>query len=155
MPLRFPYLVRPSPVPVYPLGGALTRSYPIFPVDVTGMLSHKLGEGLLDSGSDDTILPANLAPVLGVDLHNAPEGEAKGMGGLPLRYRYATVRLHVTDLRDTCEWDAIVGFVNLPLRRLVLGRTGFLQYFDTKLLGLGAVVELEPNASFPGQHTIH
>ena len=68
----------------------------------------------LDSGSDDTLLPAYLATRLGIDLDQAPQGEAGTVGGAPVPYRYATVTLRLSDGSEECQWDAIVGFVAAP-----------------------------------------
>jgi hypothetical protein len=56
-----------------------------------------------DCGADDTLLPAHLAPRIGIDLDQAPEGEAGTVGGPPISYRYATVRLRLSDGYEECE----------------------------------------------------
>jgi len=111
-------------------------------------------DGLLDTGANDTVCPDVLAPLLGLDLTNAPEGEATGAGGPVLIVRYATVRLRITDMKETCEWDAIVGFAPLGMSRVLLGQTGFLQYFDVSLLNPFREIILTPNSSFPGLHIV-
>ncbi len=155
MALRFPYLVRHSSRPVIPLGGILFRTYPQFAVVLATVHKTAIYDGLLDRGADDTILPVDLASVLGVDLTQAPEGEARGFAGTTQRCRYASVRLRITDTHESCVWDALVAFVSVPMKRLLLGRTGFLQFYDAKLLGLAEELQLEPNTSFPGQHVVH
>jgi hypothetical protein len=109
----------------------------------------------VDSGSDDIILSADKASLLGIDLTNAPEGHAKPFGGGAIRYRYASVRIRVTDLRETCEWETVVGFVNRPLRWYVFGQAGFFQFFDVSFVPPFREVILDPVAAFPGQHIIH
>src|SRR5207302_5653214 len=105
--LRFPYLVRPSSRPVIPLGGIMARTYPQFAVVLATAHKTAVYDGLLDSGADDTILPVDLAPVLGIDLTQSPEGEARGFAGATQRCQYAFVRLRITDTRETCVWDAM------------------------------------------------
>jgi hypothetical protein len=119
--LRFPYLTRPSHRPVVPLGGVLYRRYPIFPVNIIAPNATTVRDGLLDTGADDTIYPESIAQSLAIDLTGALEGEARGIGGPSLRIRFATVRLRITDFKETCEWDAIVGFAPLAMGRMLFG----------------------------------
>jgi hypothetical protein len=62
--------------------------------------------------------------------------------------------MRVSDGVEACEWSAIVGFVDLPLRWAILGHAGFLDYFDTEFLGAHREVVIYPNSSFHGQHSI-
>ncbi|MBI3468136.1 MAG: hypothetical protein HY000_34450 [Planctomycetes bacterium] len=153
--MRFPYLALPTRQPIYPLAGARVRHRPIVPVRIIGPLGSRLRDGSLDSGSDDTLLPRHLARRLGIDMQGAPQGEAKPIGGPSIPYHYATVTLLVTDGRETCQWEATVGFIDAPLRWAVLGHAGFLQFFDTELHGARREAILNPNASFPGHHAAH
>ena len=109
----------------------------------------------IDSGSDDTLFPAYLAPRLGIDLTNAPVGEAGTIGGPSVPYRYAKARLRLSDGYEECEWEAVVGFVTIPMRWAVLGHASALQYFDLQLLGFQREVALVPNLSFPGSYVVH
>ena len=153
--MRFPYVALPTRRPVYPLGGILVRHRPLVAIQVRGPSGTRSLTATLDSGSDDTILPAYLAPRLGIDLAQAPEGEAGTVGGPSIPYRYATVRLRLSDGYDECEWDAIVGFVAAPMRWAILGYAGTLQYFDLHLMGSRREALLTPNASFPVRHAVH
>jgi hypothetical protein len=153
--MRFRYVSLTTRLPVYPLGGVRVRHRPLLAVEITGPLRSRLLDASLDSGSDDTIFPDYLAPFLGVDLANAPEGESRAVGGVPNAYRYASVTLRLTDGSEECEWEATVGFIAAPLRWSILGLTGVLQFFDVQLLGARREVILTPNSSFPGRHTAH
>ena len=153
--MRFPYVALPTRRPVYPLGGVLVRHRPLVAVQVRGPSGARSLTATLDSGSDDTLLPAYLAPHLGIDLVHAPAGEAGTVGGTPISYKYAMVGLRLTDGYEEFEWDGIVGFVAAPMRWAILGCAGALQYFDLQLLGLLREALLIPNTSFPGRHVIH
>jgi hypothetical protein len=150
--MRFPYLPLPSRRPIPSLGGTQVRHRPLVPVHLIGPGGSRLLDGNLDSGSDDTLFPMYLTPHLGIDLSGAAEGEAGAVGGLPIRYRYARVTLRVADGSEACQWDAIVGFIDAPLRWAILGHAGFLQHFDVQLLGDRREALLTPNPSFPGRH---
>ncbi|HZY88184.1 MAG TPA: aspartyl protease family protein [Gemmataceae bacterium] len=153
--MGFPYLPVALPGPVYSLGGQTTRHYPVLPATVSTQAGVVLRDGLLDSGAADTIFPVAVAQKLGIDLRNAPTGQARQAGGGPLTYHFAAVTLRISDGQETCEWPAIVGFVAAPMRWALLGQTGFLQFFDVTLFGARRAVELTPNATFPGRHTVH
>jgi hypothetical protein len=151
----FPYLPLQTTGPIPSLGGGAIRYRPIISTRVSGSLGSRLYDACVDCASDDTIFPASLARTLGIDLTGAAQGEAQPVGGMVVRYSYATVALRLTDGLETCEWSAIVGFVNLPLRWALLGHAGFLDYFDTELRGARRDLVITPNSSFPGQHILH
>jgi hypothetical protein len=118
-------------------------------------LESRIYDGCLDCASDDTIFPLSLARKIGIDLKGAPQGEAHPVGGLSIPYAYAIVTLCLSDGLETCEWQATVGFVDLPLRWALFGHAGFLDFFDTELRGAGRNVTIAPNSSFSGRHTTH
>ncbi len=153
--MRFPYIALPTRRPVYPLGGASVRHRPLVALEVRGPSGTRPLTATLDSGADDTLVPTYLAAPLGIDLARAPTGESGTVGGPPVLYNDATVRLRLTDGYEECEWDAIVGFVAAPMRWAILGHAGALQYFDLQLLGYRREALITPNTAFPGRHVIH
>jgi hypothetical protein len=150
----FPYLPLPTRRPVPSLGGISVRYRPILPVRVFGPVGSRLYDGCLDCASDDAIFPLSLARKLGIDLRGAPQGEARLVGGMVVPYSYAKVMLRLSDGVETCEWQALVGFVDLPLRWALLGHAGFLDSFDTDLRGARREAFLAPNSLFVGTHTL-
>ena len=96
----------------------------------------------------------SLARKLGIDMDGAPQGAAHPVGGTVVPYRYALVTLRLSDGLETCEWQATVGFVDLPLRWALLGHAGFLNFFDTNLRGARREVSIAANALFSGTRTI-
>jgi hypothetical protein len=153
--MKFPYIALPTRRPVYPLGGALVRHRPLVPLEVRGPSGTRPLTAALDCGADDTLVPAYLAPHLGIDLTQAPEGQSGTVGGPSVPYHYAAVRLRLSDGYEECEWDAIVGFVAAPMRWAILGQAGALQFFDVQLLGSRREALIAPNATLPGRHVIH
>jgi hypothetical protein len=142
--------VATAPLPA--LGGSLIRPRPILAVRIAGPGQAWLRDGLLDSGSDDTVFEDAIAALIGLDLRDAEERELGIVGRpQPVRCRYAAVNLRITDgLRETYEWKAVVGFVATRLRYSLLGYAGFLQYFDAEFRGADREAILIPNRSFPG-----
>jgi predicted aspartyl protease len=109
-------------------------------------------DGLLDTGSDETVFEEGLAAALGIDLSQAEERQVGLVGRTkPACCRYARVELQITDGRqEVFRWPAVVGFVATALRYSLLGHAGFLQFFDAEFRGAAQEVVLTPNASFPG-----
>jgi hypothetical protein len=144
-----PCLVR-TPVPG--LGGATVVPRPLLAVRITGPSGSRLRDGLLDTGADETILDPSVAPLIGVDLSQAPQREVNLVGRGRILCRYASVQLRITDGKaKTYEWDTIVGFAPFPVLRGLLGFAGFLQFFDAHFRGADQEVTLLPNALFPGR----
>lgn len=150
MSLRFPYQPQNLVVPAWTLYGATTRYRPIVSVPILGPLGGRLRDGLLDTGSDDTVFPASDAALIGVDLSNAPQGGAKGVGASGSGLRYAEVELRLTDGQEYRRWQARVGFTDTPLRYALLGHAGVLQFFTAKFDGDRHEVELTVNGTYPG-----
>jgi hypothetical protein len=115
-------------------GGALTRT------------------SLLDTGADDTVLPDWIATAVGLDLAGAEERPIGLAGRTPLRCRYASLAIQISDgARETYRWTAVVGFVDAAvLTRPLLGYAGFLRYFDAEFRGADQEVIRIANRSFPG-----
>ena len=148
-----PYIPCAATKPIPSLGGSLIRYRPVMAVRLTGPTNTKLRDGLLDTGSDDTVFTESIARLIGVGLHNAQE-RLVGLAGRPqpVRCRYAPILLRITDgLAETYEWTAIVGFVPGPLHYNLLGQAGFLQYFRADFDGEANLVTLTPKPSFPGR----
>lgn len=154
--MRFSYRPLRTPRPAFSPAAGTTRFLPIFAVGLIHAGRMMSMDGLLDSASSDTIFPLLRARQLGIDLSRAPIGRSVQAGGVPLTYRYAPVRLHISDGLETCQWDALVGFLDVPGKmRATLGHAGFLEFFDTFLYGARREVEILPNAAFAGSHAVH
>lgn len=135
--MRFPYVPGAVKNPVPSLGGSLTRPRPIFAARVIGSTGSQLIDGLLDTGSDDTVFEEWVARLIGVDLTQTIERDIGLVGRVqPVRVRYATVRLRITDgVQEIYEWPAVVGFTAIKLRYPLFGFAGFLQYFNVEFRG--------------------
>jgi hypothetical protein len=95
--------------------------------------ARRLRYALLDTGSQDTLFPAELAEPLGIVL-----------GGTTRRIRWRgqpfAVELHIVELelgRDgiTWRWRARVGFTTAPLAYALLGQHGCLEFLDATFRG--------------------
>jgi hypothetical protein len=149
--MRFRYKPFRTKAPVVSLGGRQERPRPIIPITMVGPAGSKLFEGKLDSHADDTVFPEQDAALLGIDLTNAPQGAAAGIGQLPVPVKYAQVTLRMTDGKEFREWVAWVGFTSvLTSKQALLGFAGCLQFFTTTFYGHLEEVELTVNPLYPG-----
>src|SRR5262245_43255491 len=107
MSLLFRYTPLLAKRPIASLGGRWDWPLPLILVTLVGPSGSYVKESLLDTGATDTVFPDGAATTIGLDLSQAPVGEAGGVGGgvLPLRYAPATFR--ITDGKEFREWTAI------------------------------------------------
>ena len=150
--MRVRYLHAQARQPIPSLHGSLIRPRAVMPIRIIGSSGSWLTDAVLDTGSDDSVFEAWIAAAIGIDLTHA-EGRDLGIVGRPqpVRCRYASVRLRITDGgQETYEWPAVVGFVGAPLRYPgMLGFAGFFQFFDAHFLGRDLEVILTANSAFP------
>jgi hypothetical protein len=152
MSMKFPYKSIKLQKPAWTLRGRHDRPRPLLTAALIGPSTGSSipQQGLLDTGSDDTVFSELLASLIGVDLTHAPIGEASGIGGGTAILRYAEVVLRLSDGREHREWTARVGFTSAPLRRPLFGFAGFLQFFTASFHGDREEVELTINRLYQG-----
>ena len=150
MSLRLRYKLVPTKKPVVSLGGRMVRPRSLVVVSVIGPGGTSIEMAHLDPGSDDCVFPAALAAKIGVDLVNAPTGEAAGVGMDPVALRYGRVRLRLANGGERYEWPAWVAFTDAPINRPLLGFAGCLQFFTATFHGDREEAELLTNSFYPG-----
>lgn len=151
MSLLFPYRPFRTRKPTWPLNGRWDRPKPVINITLLGRNATYVGPALLDTGSDDTVFPEQVAVQVGLGLAHAPPGEAAGVGQVAAPLRYAEVTLRITDGREQREWQARVGFTAARLNRPLLGFAGFFQFFTATFHGDREEVELAVNRLYPGK----
>jgi hypothetical protein len=147
--MRFQYRQVKINRPSVALGGRLLRPRTLVTVAVLHSGAYDVLDALLDTGADDTVFPEDVAKHLGVDLTNAPTGEASGVGLAVTRIRFAPVKLRLSGGREFREWIALVGFA-ARLKQPLLGYAGCLQFFTATFYGDLQEVELTINGTYPG-----
>lgn len=147
--MKFPFWQVRFQQPSFSLNGRIERPRPILTVSLIGPKATALEDARVDSGSDDTLFPDDLALRIGLDLSAAPTEVHRSQGSGRLIVRFAEIQFRLTDGIEFREWPAKVGFV-AGLRKSVLGFGGFLQFFTTTLRGDDETVELEVNRLYPG-----
>lgn len=138
--IRFPYRSDPQ--------GGIPRWRPLAHFFVRGAVSRRRVRGLFDTGSDDTVFPLWLAASLGVQL--SPRSHRVIWGGQSFPMQFGNVGFELMDGDVGYQWQATVGFSSAPLRYLLLGNRGCLQFFDATFCGKDLAVELTINRSFQG-----
>lgn len=147
--LRFSYTPVAMARPLWSLQGRCDRPRPLLLVSLIGPTGTDVDEALLDTGSDDTVFPEDVAHAIGIDLTPAPIGVLSGVGSAAGIARYAEVEFRLTDGREFCQWPARIGFTATPLKRPLLGFAGFLQFFRAVFDGEREEVELTTTGSYP------
>jgi hypothetical protein len=111
--------------------------------------SRRLRSALLDTGSQDTLFPLELAAPLGIVLG----GERQTIKWRGQRYwvEYQIAELELAQTGVAWRWRYRVGFTRAPLTYALLGQRGCLDFLDAKLCGADQTVELETNRAFPRQ----
>ena len=154
MAFRYPFISIPTSAPVVSLGGRLAWPRPIIPIVAINPrnLVWRQFRGTIDTAADDTVFHEKTARLLGIDLTNAPVGQAEGTTGVAISVKYADIFLQlISPDGEVVEWRATVAFAEKKTSNPLLGFAGFLQFFDATCWGGFEEVELVPNHLFPGQ----
>lgn len=105
----------------------------------------------MDTGADETLLPLSLAELLAVELEDTTS-QAKGISGDQLMVHHGDVEFEIAGEGQTVRWRSTVGFVAFTSSDdevIVLGHSGWLDYFTATFDGENAELELIPNALIP------
>jgi hypothetical protein len=109
---------------------------------------------VVDTGSDDTLLPLSAGRAVGAKLDKKQTWTVQGFGGQPTTVILGEVTLEMTAASQVFRWPAKVGFVdfNDPVHEVaVLGHSGFLDYFRVICDGHLREIEVDVTPAFPGQ----
>ena len=150
MKLRFNYRSVPTRQPIVSLRGAAARPRPLVRSRLIAAQGRWAPHGAkFDTGADDTLFPWQVGLSLGIDLANAPKGQAHGLGSAPFEVRYADVHVQITDdYQAIAEWSAIIAFTQQTMDYALLGFAGCLEFFTSTFDGERELATLEPNGKF-------
>ena len=141
------YDVRPSLL--YP-DGTIWR--PEVDLTITGPKGHQSTLAILDTGSDQTVLPRTVAERLGVELKSENSCDASGFRGDITTIVPGRIQFQIHSLSRTLVWTATVGFADFTTTDdecTLLGYGGCLEYFTVIFDGANKIFELRPNHCFP------
>jgi len=108
--------------------------------------------GLVDTGSDHTILPMTVARYLGISVRLESGPAASAFGGHRVQLSVGEVILTLQSQGKAINWATEVCFFEFPDQEeesFVLGHSGFLDYFTATFDGKLGTLTLEPNDELP------
>ena len=120
-------------------------------VGPTGVVS---AWALVDTGSDDTLLPLSAARRIGAALDPSQSWTIEGIGGHALPVILGEVTLELVGSNQIFRWLAKVGFIDFADPQdevLVIGHAGCLDFFRVTCDGSQREVEIDVTSAFPGQ----
>jgi hypothetical protein len=121
-------------------------------ITVSGPVGRESTVALLDTGSDQTVLPLSTAQKLGIPLQRERRFDASGVRGDITTMVLGTVQLQINGFSQALKWTATVGFADFPGpddECTLLGYGGCLEFFTALFDGANRIVELHPNHCFP------
>lgn len=149
--MRFPY--ERYDIPSSPLNSETEIFRPEIPIHLIGPTGEFFSLALIDTGADSVVIGATIAKQLGVRLNSKRRWTIHGFAGQSLDARLGDLEIEIVGRTESLCWRLPVAVVDYPAisneELVVLGQTGFLEYFDVRLFGEEHVVELKPNVSFP------
>lgn len=129
--MRFPYLLRGR------------HTYPIVPITLSYQGRSLRTEGLLDSGANISLFPAEIADYLGLSLETGSPTYLSGIGGRILGYQH-----EVTLAVDATIFQASIVFSAEFISSLnILGRDNFFEQFRITFNERLKFVEIETEDS--------
>lgn len=125
---------------------------PEIPITVIGPSGEAACIGLVDTGSDSTILPMSLAKYLGIAVHPLTGPPARAFGGYRVQLFQSDVRFRLESEEESVNWAGPVCFFDFPAKEeetVILGHSGFLDYFTAIFDGKLGTLTLLPNDELP------
>jgi hypothetical protein len=98
--------------------------------------------GLIDSGSDITIIDYEFGEALDIDIKKGIKGEVVGVGGgiIKVYFHQIGFSIHDGSKESPIKYDSIVAFgysrfpKTMPQQTAILGTLGFFDHVDVKLM---------------------
>ena len=151
MTIHAKYLQYYPPGPLLSAQGWGYQPRPVVRVEIIGPNQKSTTvTALVDSGSDETVFPKDVADRLGIPL-TPVKTAISAHPGLSYKLWYGPVALSISDGLVTRTWDATVAFTDAQFHiPFVLGYAGCLQYFDVTFRGRAEELELHRNSTYPG-----
>lgn len=145
--MRFPFQHYRTPPSLVDGSEELWR--PEIPFHLIGSTGELFTYGLLDTGADGVLISRSIADDVGIVREESLRWHVRGVSGASLEAVLGHVEIEVIDHQESQCWLMPVGVVTFddPANDdiVLLGQTGFLQYFDTRFFGAKHFVELLPN----------
>jgi hypothetical protein len=125
---------------------------PVIPVTVIGLAGSRSYFGLVDTGSDNTILPKSIGDVLGIPLRVSPGPPASVFGGGRVPLLLGEAELQLEQGNEVLRWRAMLHFhefLNADDETVILGHASFLDYFTATFDAQQGELTLTANDDLP------
>jgi hypothetical protein len=125
---------------------------PEVPITILGSAASGTYVGLVDTGSDNTILPKSIADDLGIATQATTGPAASVFGGSRVELLAGKAILRLEAESTILTWETAVYFFDFPSadeETLILGHAGFLEYFTATFDGKAAELTLVANDDLP------
>lgn len=136
------------PVPAIGAPGTVLIDRPSIPIRLIGPGGDALVFGLLDTGADNTLIPASLQRPPGLYISPGMSGSIGGIGGPTIIAHFVTIDLAIGRGRVVHRWSAMVGLY--PGSKVILGQFGVLEHFVAGFNHRRRVATLRPAGTLPG-----
>ena len=101
-------------------------------------------DALVDTGSDLTLLPDDIAPVIDINLSSVPACEIFSALGTRGLYKPFDLILELRRFPEVTRWKASVGFLTRPMAYAILGTRGFFEYFAVSYNSRLGTIDVTP-----------
>jgi predicted aspartyl protease len=125
---------------------------PEIPLTVFGPGGKGTYTALVDTGSDHTILPKSIADVLQIPIRAASGTPATAFGGHRVQLFVGEVTFELTEETEVLRWSAQAYFFDFAEDEdecVILGHSGFLDYFTATFDGKQGILTLIANDELP------
>jgi hypothetical protein len=125
---------------------------PEIPVTVAGPNGSATYLGLVDTGSDHTVFPKSIADDLGIPLQPSSGQDASAFGGHRIQLLIGEAVLGLEADEDSLTWQTPIFFHDFKAKEeetVILGHSGFLDYFTATFDGKQGALTLIPNDELP------
>lgn len=140
-------------IPASPLDQSVELFRPEIPLRLIGETGDIRVFGLLDTGADAVVIGRELAKCIGMRIDESVSWEVRGLGDRVHTAFLGQVDVELISGSESACWRMPVSVVGLRDAAdediVLLGQTGFLQYFDVSFLGHKHLIELRANSGMP------
>lgn len=105
--------------------------------------------GMLDSGSDITIIPKEIAEVIGVEI--IKENELSGITGVPVKAKEGKINIIFGKGRESYSFEIPVLIPEKENLNIIVGRMGFFNQFKITFNESERKIEFK-KVNFSGEH---
>lgn len=126
---------------------------PIIPIVLVGLIGELRFNALVDTGSDQTILPLiDVESITGLTINRDIISSVQGRLEHHTENLYLGYHIRLRLSHDTIEYEfpSPVWFSDDGNSPAILGHSGFLEFFNIVFKGFDKELEIKPNDNFKG-----